>query len=61
MSNAASAPFIAVAGATGVLGSLIALDLRKKSLAVVALVRPGTSSSRTEELRAAGVTIKEGT
>ncbi|QDS76715.1 hypothetical protein FKW77_000955 [Venturia effusa] len=52
-------PFVAVAGAAGRLGSLIALNLRKRNVAVVALVRPGTAASRTEELRQAGVTIAE--
>lgn len=51
--------FVAVAGATGNLGSLIALELRKRSVAVKALVRPGTASSRTQVLKDAGVTIVE--
>lgn len=55
----ASQSFVAVAGATGQLGSLIALDLRKRNVAVKALVRPGTAASRTQELRDAGVTITE--
>jgi uncharacterized protein YbjT (DUF2867 family) len=56
-----SAPksFVAVAGATGNLGSLIALSLRKRIVAVKALVRPGTAASRTQTLRNAGVTIAE--
>jgi len=51
--------FVAVAGATGNLGSLIALDLRKRNVAVKALVRPGTAASRTQILRNAGVVIEE--
>lgn len=51
--------FVAVAGATGNLGSLIALNLRKRNVAVKALVRPGTAASRTQTLRDAGVTIAE--
>src|ERR1700712_1667146 len=57
MSNPQS--FVAVAGAAGHLGSLIALDLRKRNVAVKALVRPGTAESRTQALRDAGVTIAE--
>jgi uncharacterized protein YbjT (DUF2867 family) len=57
MSNPQS--FVAVAGAAGRLGSLIALDLRKRNVAVKALVRPGTAASRTQTLRDAGVTIAE--
>jgi uncharacterized protein YbjT (DUF2867 family) len=55
----ASQSFVAVAGATGHLGSLTALDLRKKGVAVKALVRPGTAASRTKPLSDAGVTIVE--
>jgi uncharacterized protein YbjT (DUF2867 family) len=51
--------FVAVAGAAGHLGSLIALDLRKRNRAVKALVRPGTAASRTQVLRDAGVVIEE--
>jgi saccharopine dehydrogenase-like NADP-dependent oxidoreductase len=51
--------FVAVAGAAGHLGSLIALSLRKRNVAVKALVRPGTAASRTQTLRDAGVTIVE--
>jgi len=51
--------FVAVAGAAGHLGSLIALDLRKRKMAVKALVRPGTAASRTQILRDAGVVIEE--
>ncbi|KAL4944488.1 hypothetical protein BDV06DRAFT_233181 [Aspergillus oleicola] len=50
-------PFTAVAGATGALGHLIALELRNRNAEVKALVRPGTDSSRVEELRKAGVVI----
>jgi uncharacterized protein YbjT (DUF2867 family) len=51
--------FVAVAGATGHLGSQIALSLRQRNVAVKALVRPGTAASRTQKLRGAGVTIAE--
>jgi uncharacterized protein YbjT (DUF2867 family) len=51
--------FVAVAGATGNLGSMISLILRKRNIAVKALVRPGTATSRTQTLRDAGVTITE--
>ena len=51
--------FVAVAGAAGQLGSLIALALRKRHVAVKALVRPGTAASRTKSLQDAGVTIEE--
>lgn len=51
--------FVAVAGATGHLGSLIALSLRRSNVPVKALVRPGTAASRTQTLRDAGVTIAE--
>ncbi|KAH9204810.1 hypothetical protein DL95DRAFT_494527 [Leptodontidium sp. 2 PMI_412] len=51
--------FVAVAGAAGNLGSLIALNLRKRNIAVKALVRPGTTASRTQTLRDADVIIIE--
>ena len=51
--------FVAVAGAAGHLGSLIALSLRKRNVAVKALVRRGTAASRTQTLRDAGITIVE--
>jgi uncharacterized protein YbjT (DUF2867 family) len=54
-----SRTFVAVAGATGHLGSLIAFSLRQRNVAVKALVRPGTDESRTKELRNAGVVIEE--
>lgn len=54
-----SQSFVAVAGAAGHLGSLIALNLRKKNVAVKALVRPGTAASRTQTLSNAGVIITE--
>lgn len=54
-----SQSFVAVAGAAGHLGSLIALNLRKKNVAVKALVRPGTAASRTQTLSNAGVMITE--
>lgn len=52
-----SAPFVAVAGATGSLGQLVALALAKRGATVKALVRPNTDPSRTEKLRNAGVNI----
>lgn len=52
-------PFVAVAGATGQLGRVIATQLRQRNVQVKALVRPGTAPSRTEALRAAGVTVAE--
>jgi uncharacterized protein YbjT (DUF2867 family) len=51
--------FVAVAGAAGALGKLIAAELRKRNVAVKALVRPGTAPERTEELRKVGATIAE--
>jgi uncharacterized protein YbjT (DUF2867 family) len=51
--------FVAVAGASGNLGSLIALNLRKRNVAVKALMRPGTAASRTKILRDAGVVVEE--
>ncbi|KAJ5665871.1 uncharacterized protein N7477_008319 [Penicillium maclennaniae] len=52
-----ASPFVAVAGATGGLGQLVAMQLVKRGVAVKALVRPNTDPSRTEKLRSAGVTI----
>ncbi|GLA67154.1 hypothetical protein AtubIFM54640_010131 [Aspergillus tubingensis] len=49
--------FVAVAGATGGLGQLVAMELVTRGMAVKALVRPNTAPSRTEKLRDAGVTI----
>lgn len=49
--------FVAVAGATGGLGQLVAMELVKRGMSVKALVRPNTDPSRTEKLRNAGVTI----
>lgn len=54
-----SKPFVAVAGATGQLGRVIATNLRQRNVQVKALVRPGTAPARTEALRAAGVTVAE--
>lgn len=54
-----SQPFIAVAGATGQLGKLIATNLRTHNVTVKALVRPGTSQPRTSDLRNAGVIVAE--
>lgn len=53
----ASPPFVAVAGAAGGLGQLVALALVKRGATVKALVRPNTDPSRTEKLRNAGVII----
>ncbi|KUI69836.1 putative pinoresinol-lariciresinol reductase 3 [Cytospora mali] len=54
-----SKSFVAVAGATGQLGRLIATNLRARNVLVKALVRPGTAPSRTEGLRDAGVILTE--
>lgn len=54
-----SKKIVAVAGATGQLGSLIALELRKRDATVIALVRPGTAQSRTRALTDAGVQVVE--
>lgn len=51
--------FVAVAGAAGQLGKLVATSLRKNNVAVKAIVRPNTDPSRTEDLRNAGVIIAE--
>lgn len=51
--------FVAVAGATGQLGQLIASNLRTRNVSVKALVRPNTDPSRLATLRSAGVTIVE--
>lgn len=51
--------FVVVAGAAGRLGSLIALNLVKRHMAVKAIVRPGTAASRTRSLQDAGVMIAE--
>jgi uncharacterized protein YbjT (DUF2867 family) len=52
-----TSPFVAVAGASGGLGQLVATELIKRGVAVKAIVRPTTDPSRTEKLRSAGVTI----
>ncbi|KAI7783348.1 hypothetical protein LA080_011908 [Diaporthe eres] len=54
-----SKPFVAVAGATGQLGRVIATNLRQRNVPVKAIIRRGTAPSRTEALRAAGVTVAE--
>lgn len=51
--------YVVVAGATGQLGRLIATSLRTRNMSVKALVRPGTTPSRTEALRDAGVIVAE--
>ena len=51
--------FVAIAGAGGHLGSLIALRLREANVQVKALVRPGTATARAQQLRDAGATITE--
>ncbi|KAH9225130.1 hypothetical protein K456DRAFT_1852869 [Colletotrichum gloeosporioides 23] len=57
---ATTTSFVAVAGATGALGQLIASELCKRSIAVKALTRPGTDPQRTETLRRlGGVTVVE--
>ncbi|KAK6077000.1 hypothetical protein SCUP515_05183 [Seiridium cupressi] len=53
-------PFVAIAGATGAMGKLIVSELCKRSVAVKALVRPGTGHARIETLRQLGtVTVAE--
>ncbi|KUI59085.1 hypothetical protein VP1G_06351 [Cytospora mali] len=54
-----SKSFVAVAGATGQLGRLIATNLRARNVSVKALARPDTAPSRTEGLRDAGVILTE--
>lgn len=53
------APFVAVAGAAGKLGTLITHDLRARNVSVKALVRPNTAAARTASLRSAGAVITE--
>jgi len=53
MSDAA----IAVAGATGNLGGRITRALRARGARVIALVRPGAPSAKTEPLEALGATV----
>lgn len=43
-------PFVAIAGATGALGKLLAAELRKRNIIVKALVRPGTDAAKTKSL-----------
>ncbi|KAH8593908.1 hypothetical protein B0O99DRAFT_626425 [Bisporella sp. PMI_857] len=52
-----AAPFVAIAGATGGLGQLVATELINRGVSVKALVRPRTDPSRTGKLRSAGITI----
>ena len=53
-------PFVAVAGATGALGQLVVSELRKRKVAVKAIVRLGTDKARTKGfLKLGGVTIAE--
>ncbi|KAE8381611.1 NAD(P)-binding protein [Aspergillus bertholletiae] len=49
--------FIAVAGATGTLGQLVARELTRRGVSVKALVRPQTDHSRTQSLRDHNVSI----
>lgn len=51
--------FVAVAGATGKMGRLIAKSLRARNVTVKALVREGTDPKRTELLQKAGVIVTE--
>lgn len=51
--------FIVIAGATGDLGGRIARELAQRGASVRALVRPGTSSERTQPLQQQGVAITE--
>ncbi|PYH94376.1 NAD(P)-binding protein [Aspergillus ellipticus CBS 707.79] len=52
-----SSPFVAIAGATGMLGQLVAKELQHRGVAVKALVRPSTSPARTQTLRDLGVSV----
>ncbi|OGM44792.1 hypothetical protein ABOM_006215 [Aspergillus bombycis] len=52
-----SSRFVAVAGATGMLGQLVAKELTNRGIAVKALVRPNTDASRTQTLRDLGVSV----
>lgn len=54
-----SKPFVAVAGATGQLGRLIATNLARNNIPVKALIRPNTDPARTTALRSAGVIVVE--
>ncbi|KAL2843697.1 NAD(P)-binding protein [Aspergillus pseudoustus] len=50
-------PFVAIAGATGNLGQLVAKELIHRGVAVKALVREGTARSRTQSLSDTGVSV----
>ncbi|KAE8167859.1 hypothetical protein BDV40DRAFT_311348 [Aspergillus tamarii] len=52
-----AAPFVAVAGATGTLGQLVVKGLKRRGVAVKALVRPETDPSRTQTLRDQDVSV----
>jgi len=52
--------FVAIAGATGTMGKLIASELRKRGVIVKALVRPGSTSTKTDPLlQIPGVSVVE--
>ena len=51
--------FIALAGATGGLGRLVAAALRERGAEVRALVRPNTASARLQPLTSVGVEVVE--
>ena len=54
--------FVALAGATGSMGALIAAELSKRDISVKALVRPGSASNATKLgplTKLSGVTITE--
>ncbi len=57
--NGGAGSFIALAGATGGLGALIADELRKRGAPVTVLVRPGTAQDRLDPLRARDVKVAE--
>ncbi|WP_375410813.1 NmrA family NAD(P)-binding protein [uncultured Methylobacterium sp.] len=59
MSEAIPPGRVLLAGATGDLGGRIARELRKRSVAVTAIVRRGTAADRTARLRALGVDVVE--
>ena len=52
-------PCIALAGATGGLGLLVAEELRRRGAAVKALVRPQTAGAKVRALTALGVEVAE--
>lgn len=56
---ASDSSLIVLAGATGDLGSRIAMELLKLNARVVAIVRPGVSSEKRNRLESQGCTVRE--